>query len=214
MGDFNIDLLKHKIHNPTSSFIDCLFSNYFLPLIHKPTRITETTATLIDNIFTNFTDLSLKSATLFCDISDHLPIFQIASLDGQSHRGNGMPSFFRCINFRTINEFHCGQQDFGWDALFLCDNPNNSYDVFISNLSNLYHAHFPIRCVHRTKQFKPWMTTGVLNSIKHKNKLYKKFLSTPNNVNRSIYNRFRNKLNHVIKEVKAKPCRVVLQCQI
>ena len=104
-----------------------------------------------------------------------------------------MPSYFRCINLRTVNEFHCGLQDFGWDALFQCDNPNNAYDVFISKFSNLYHAHFPIRCVHRTNKLKPWMTTGVLNSIKHKNKLYKKY------VNRSIYNRFRNKLNNVLK---------------
>ena len=77
MGDFNIDLLKHNVHNPTSHFVDCLFSNSFVPLIQKPTRITDSSATLTDNIFTNCCDLSIKSGTLFSDISDHIPIFQI-----------------------------------------------------------------------------------------------------------------------------------------
>ena len=53
MGDYNIDLLKHSTHNPTSEFLDLMFSNSFIPLIYKPTRETHKTATLIDNIFTN-----------------------------------------------------------------------------------------------------------------------------------------------------------------
>jgi hypothetical protein len=53
-----------------------------LHLITRPTRITEHTVTLIDNIFTN--DLEQiefsKNGLIFTDISDHLPIFHIASL--------------------------------------------------------------------------------------------------------------------------------------
>ena len=52
MGDYNIDLLKHCTHNPTSEFLDLMFSNSFIPLINKPTCVTPKTATIIDNIFT------------------------------------------------------------------------------------------------------------------------------------------------------------------
>ena len=51
MGDYNIDLLKHSTHNPTSEFLDLIFSNSFIPLINKPTRITHQTAIIMDNIF-------------------------------------------------------------------------------------------------------------------------------------------------------------------
>ena len=51
MGDFNIDLLNMSTHQSTNDYIDINFTNSFLPLITKPTRITSTTATLIDNIF-------------------------------------------------------------------------------------------------------------------------------------------------------------------
>ena len=50
MGDYNIDLVKHEHHPPTEQFLDTMYSNSLLPMIFKPTRETETTATLIDNI--------------------------------------------------------------------------------------------------------------------------------------------------------------------
>ena len=51
MRDFNINLLN--MHQATNDFVNLLTSNIFFPLISKPTRITSSTATLIDNIFTN-----------------------------------------------------------------------------------------------------------------------------------------------------------------
>ena len=47
-GDLNIDLLKHESHNSTRNFIDMMYSLGLHPLIYKPTRITDTSATLID----------------------------------------------------------------------------------------------------------------------------------------------------------------------
>ena len=52
-GDFNIDLLKYKIHQNTSRFVDMIFSLGLFPLITKPSRITQHSRTLIDNIITN-----------------------------------------------------------------------------------------------------------------------------------------------------------------
>jgi hypothetical protein len=57
MGDFNIDLLKTESCDFSNRFSEQLFTSSFFPLITRPTRITEHTATLIDNIFT--TDLGL-----------------------------------------------------------------------------------------------------------------------------------------------------------
>ena len=50
-GDFNIDLLKSEVHAPTGEFLNNLTSHSFMPTIFHPTRITATSATLIDNIF-------------------------------------------------------------------------------------------------------------------------------------------------------------------
>jgi hypothetical protein len=53
MGDFNIDLLKYNSHEKTNNYVDNLFSNGFLPIITKPTRVTTSSATLIYHICTN-----------------------------------------------------------------------------------------------------------------------------------------------------------------
>ena len=46
LGDFNIDLLKDETHRPTSDFLDLIYSYHLVPTILKPTRITETSATI------------------------------------------------------------------------------------------------------------------------------------------------------------------------
>ena len=55
-GDFNIDLLKFGSHSETDEFMNILGTHFFQPHILQPTRITNHSATLIDNIFFNFLD--------------------------------------------------------------------------------------------------------------------------------------------------------------
>ena len=57
MGDLNLDLLKQDRHQDISALIDIIYSNGFVPVITKPTRITEHSQTIIDHIYTNM-DLS------------------------------------------------------------------------------------------------------------------------------------------------------------
>ena len=59
-----------------------MFSNFLLPQIMKPTRITLTTTTVIDNIYSNgiLGGHSQLYGILYSDISDHLPIFILTTL--------------------------------------------------------------------------------------------------------------------------------------
>ena len=45
LGDYNIDLLKTETHTKTGEFIDLMFASHFVPLINKPTRVSEKSAT-------------------------------------------------------------------------------------------------------------------------------------------------------------------------
>ena len=55
-GDYNIDLLKVKTKNHYSEYLDEVVSQGFIPRITLPTRISEQSSTLIDNIYTNNID--------------------------------------------------------------------------------------------------------------------------------------------------------------
>lgn len=61
LGDMDIDLLKHHTHHQTGRYLDMLYSHDLLPVITKPTRITNHTATLVDHIYTTVIQLIVWS---------------------------------------------------------------------------------------------------------------------------------------------------------
>ena len=78
-GDINIDGIKLNAN--------------FLPTINLSTRITEHTATIIDNIFMKLNNLTIndeiESGNIFSDISDHLPNFIVIKSDtNSSHKSD------------------------------------------------------------------------------------------------------------------------------
>ena len=78
MGDFNIDLMKYCNCNVINQFLSAIYAYSFLPLIDKPSRITDSSFSLIDNIFTNNFNSDISSGLFVNDISDHFPVFQIS----------------------------------------------------------------------------------------------------------------------------------------
>ena len=62
LGYYNINILNYATQSATANFVDSLFSYGFLPLISRPTRVTTSFATLIDNIFTNKFNHSIASS--------------------------------------------------------------------------------------------------------------------------------------------------------
>ena len=53
LGDFNIDLLKYDTNKDSTAFLDLMYTNFLLPYVTTPTRVTSHSETLSDNIFSN-----------------------------------------------------------------------------------------------------------------------------------------------------------------
>ena len=64
-------------HPESNDFLLMLNSYFLLPCISQPTRITERSATLIDNMFSNTYAMNAISSSLASKICDHLPQFLI-----------------------------------------------------------------------------------------------------------------------------------------
>ena len=205
MGDFNLNLLRFQQHSLTGEFLEQMYSNAFFPLILRPSRITSHSATLIDNIFINQLHSNLKSGLLFTDISDHLPVFSICHETVQTVNRENEIIKIREKNNYNLHKFREQLSQVNWSELEGFNDPNQSYNVFHSNFSNIYNSCFPIKQIKRKHHFsnKPWLTKGILNSIKRKNKLYRRYLRSPTLQNESYYKTFKNKLNHTIKIAKS-----------
>ena len=81
-GDFNVnvDPLIRSDSN-TQNLKNIFSSNFLFPLISRPTSVTNHSATVIDNIYSNASDLSTtwRSGILRFSISDHYVIFCISN---------------------------------------------------------------------------------------------------------------------------------------
>ena len=95
--DHNLDLLKQSKHPKTQEFLECILDQNLLPTITKPTRISKTSATLIDNILiSKKLQPQFDSMIIIDDLSDHLPCLVILRNFQQTNTENS-------IMKRTIN---------------------------------------------------------------------------------------------------------------
>src|SRR6218665_993994 len=146
-GDFNIDLLKYQSHNLTNQFVNCIAAHHLLPTITRPTRITATTSTLIDNIFTSTPANVLDSLMVVTDVSDHLPILINLDLAPSWIHGTNS-SLVRNINDSSMKVFKSLIEQIDWSSTStLIDNiftstPANVLDslIVVTDVSD----HLPI----------------------------------------------------------------------
>ena len=195
LGDYNINLLNTDLHAQTSNFIDILYSHHLFPLITKPTRSVGGRGTLIDNIFTNDFHESFKhcQGLLYCDISDHLPVFHINTSMTIS-LPKDMYIWQRKYSDSSKCEFANACKNINWENVLIQNDAQIAYSQFRSNILTLYDRFFPSQKVKHTvyKCRQPWLTTALKTSIKIKNKLYIKQLRHSTNNNIELYKTYIN----------------------
>ena len=200
MGDFNLNLLNVDSHSSTEEFLNTLGTYFYNPHILQPTRITNHSATLIDNIFFNSLSHHTISGNLVYDLSDHLPNFLII---------NSLSTLPKNIEIsrRDYSQFNQSNlindvESVDWSFNSSSNDVNVMFDTFYSRLSNIIDRHIPIKklSAKEIKQLsKPWITSGIRRSIRIKNKLYKRFIKTQSAYYHTKFKLYRNKLNHLIK---------------
>ena len=205
MGDYNIDLLKDDTHAQTHNYLDYIYSLSLIPTIYKPTRITDSTATIIDNILTN-ADNVVESAIVVTDISDHLPTVLVSDLIPEvKHVSKHNYVYKRQYTDDNIEYFKRELTKVKWKKILSDQNVNDDYDIFVRTFNDLHDKCIPLKkCTNKYKcdPRSPWITKCILKSINTKNKLYKKYLSSPTSTNLHKFKNFRNRLNCVIRKSK------------
>jgi len=203
LGDFNIDFLRINTHPQTEAYLNMIYANGLLPIVTKPTRITNHTSTLIDHIYTNTTISQITSGIAIADLSDHLPVFCIVNSDFTTTASN---HHYRDYSNFKAEVFLAELNMISWDEILApYKTLNEKTQDLISIISTVIDRHVPIKHATRSKQKlikKNWISSGILKSIKKKQKMYKShFLS--NDPNKKIeYKRYANILNNLKNKSK------------
>ena len=201
LGDFNINYDKVTTQQSISDYANHINNVGCEQLIDKPTRICQTTGSIIDHICVNSILKDHAQPIIFYeDISDHLPI--CATIKCKPIEKAANRPFRRKISQENI-------------ALFLEDlrtslnkpkmRNNKNLDDLVTLMNELTNAYFPKRMLsrrHFNTSKNPWITPGILTSIKHKNRLYAKYLKNKSPTAHTDYKKYRNKLTHLKEAAK------------
>ena len=184
MGNFNFDLLQYEFDllqydtdNNSYDFLNSIVENGMLPFIHQPTRIIDSSATLIDNIFSNNIEDESISGNLFIKLSDHLPQFVIINRTEDRHK---QANFYKHDYQKFDKESF--QDDFSlqnWANLEKADlDASQKFDDFLWRVNSCVNRHAPLKKVVKKKlklSLKPWITNKIIKMMHHRDRLFSKW---------------------------------------
>ena len=176
LGDFNINVLNYDSHTPTCDFVSSLLSEHFPPYVIHPTRVSDYSSTIIDNILSNICNLNTISGNILTQVADHFPQFLIAKTAGiasktQSYYQHDYSNFdegkflsdFKNLNFEHLN-----------------DNQSNvcaQFNRFLVHVDEIVKKHSPLKKLNNkdiTLQAKPWINNRIRKMMHVRDKLLKK----------------------------------------
>ena len=207
-GDFNINLHRSS-ESPVQDFEQCFTSSGFAPTVsvwtHQQPHCSQT---CIDNIFTNSFDNIVNSFTVNEPISHHLPLVCLTNLRPSEPSVKPSPITITRYDFCIANV-----QELQRHTRELITN-NHSFETFITQISEIVDDTCKENVSINSKRnslLNPWITPGIIRSIKTKNFLYKKWKKSTSKANTKgnfnlycKYKAHRSKLKHIIKSSKKK----------
>lgn len=194
MGDFNLDMLKQQISWEST------FSLFGLKqLVTKPTRVTPTSSTLLDHIYTN--NQSKISNVLLSDvsISDHCPIICTWSCKvPKSVKANHTITEYRSFKRFNTDKYFYELSLANFDDIYNCSNVNDAvhrwYDIFLP----IADKHAPTRRRRVKHQTLPgWLSKDIIEAMKLRDQFKK-----ANKFNE--YKKQRNLVCQLVKNAKKK----------
>lgn len=190
-GDFNINLLEIEHREKYQEYFDLFLSNGLVPTITLPTRFSKKKATLIDQIFSKSSNcISTSTSGIFITkLSDHLPCFTIVNIN-KPKKINPKLVKLRIntpeANVNFIQDIKSSVENTNFSNDLLQD-PNISYNKLEDIIRKSKDKNLPTKLVKFNKyrhKISPWITGGILKSIKLRDKMYKKLKKTnPSSIN-------------------------------
>ena len=203
LGDYNLDLLKINEDNQSSNFYNSMNALSLIPTIMNPTRETNSSSTIIDNIL--ISNLQNFSAGIFkFDLSDHYPIFIIYPKYIQTTQKPPTKISYRIVNDLALHKISEALRADIYSGLFdpNSTNVNFAFQLLHDRILLHYNLFCPILTKFVSPKYfaKPWINSTVRSYIKKREAYFHLFKRGC--VTRPQYNSFRNFVTNIIKASK------------
>ena len=196
-GDLNINLADY---NSSHYLSDAMQSNTFIPLISIPTRVTETSSTIIDHFWSNMLSNTI-SGVFLNELSDHFTIF--TCFIRPKLKNNCI-----AVKFRDHSQEHLlalrneALTVFETFHVYQNMNVNVRTSIFMNLLWTMYNKHCPVRqkTFPESKNKKPWLDSDLIKLCKMKHDMYRDYKRGI--VSFGEYKYFKNNLLILIRKCK------------
>jgi len=153
LGDFNLDCLIDR----TSNKVDCFcVNNQLTQIISEPTRVTETSSTLIDLICVSKPEEVSSSEVVYSAISDHY----LVKYCKKHSRGKNDPktSSGRCYKKLDELAFTNDMANVNWNDVMVCNDTDNAWNMWKHKFLNICDKHAPVKIRKIKTYLPPWIT--------------------------------------------------------
>ena len=202
LGDLNCNVGAPVPDHPTKVLrgITELFNLH--QLVNEPSRITPSSSTTIDIIFTNDLEKIVCSGVSHVGISDHSLIYFYRKLSvGLFSRGHTTVNYRNFKNF-DVDKFRSDINTQNWDSINMIDNPNQMWLVWKTMFNSVVDRHAPLR-KKRVRGIKsPWITADLKKSMRQRDVLKIKAIQSTNPYDWATFKSARNSVNNEIKITK------------
>ena len=181
-------------------------------MITKPTRVTDSTASLLDNIFVR-DPINFISGIIENTITDHYPVFYIKKdLFPNNNKNSSITVRFRIINENTIAKFESSLLSCDFGDVLRGGCIDSSIRYLMDKLYLCYDSSCPIKAKTLSPKCLncPWITVEIKEQIKMR-EAYSK-LCREGKISKLLFNRYRNYVTNVIRKSKAEYYRNKFNC--
>ena len=180
-------MLNIEDSTAVETFYTLLSSFGLHPRITFPTRFFDNSASLIDNIFYKaLSHQDISGIMTYC-FSDHQPYFCI--LKNFKLKVHCKQAKFVTVKTSLDKEcFKAEVEKLNFDNILQGNDIHECTSNLIETLSSVKEKLCPVKLVKFNKykyKIQPWMTNGINQSRKIRDKMYEKWLKTPRNSNKS-----------------------------
>lgn len=195
-GDFNIDILKTN-HSSVTRLQSLLDEFEATQIIDEPTRVTETSASLLDIIITTENVNILGSGVLVCHLSDHDSVF----CDIRAGNSKVRPTFrtYRDLDHMNFDHFNDDLQCINFNYMLSLSEVDDKLSFLNQQILSLFNKHAPLITRRFTKKFVPWLTDNLKLLMSMRDKAKNKFRRSRNPNDWNYYKSLRNLTNKTCK---------------
>ena len=199
MGDINSDYTKTPldVHTRTLQFISSVYQ--LKQLMKEPTRVTKSSATTIDSIFTNVVDNMATSGVIQLGISDHSLICVVWKFAVPKTR----PTIKEVRNFKHFVDvdFINDLSRISWQNVKCFDDPNLAWQAWKSDCNAILDHYAPVR--NKRVRTVPWLTFDIKKMTREQDYHKKHAIKYGSHNHWILYQSARNKVNSMMRKGKS-----------